>query len=288
MALAEPLITSDARRAAPVDLDAYFARIGYGGSRAPTLATLCAIAQRHPAAIPFEAIDVLLGLGVDLDPAAVDAKLIHARRGGYCFEQNGLLKRVLVALGFEVTGLVARVRWNQPADAPPMPRSHMVLRVVAEGEPWLVDVGFGSCVSGTPLSFSTRSPQRATFETYRLSPLPGGETLLAARIDDEWRPVYELSPEPQIDADYLVYNWYTSAHPRSHFRHNLILARTTPDARYTLAGTRLSVRDSDGGLVRTTLDADGIEQTLAEVFGLPVSPAWRPMIERVASAGDTP
>ena len=148
-------ITPATAASASVDLDAYFARIAYDGPREPTLAVLRALHQKHPDAIPFENLDVLLGKPISLDPAAVDAKLIGAGRGGYCYEQNSLFKRVLTALGFEVTGLIARVQWMVPADAPARPRSHMVLGVKLPGdegnETWLADVGFGGCVLTGPL-----------------------------------------------------------------------------------------------------------------------------------------
>ena len=112
-----------------VDLDAYCARVGYAGPCEPTLEVLQSLQRLHPAAIPFEAIDVQLGCGVSLDPAVVDAKLIGARRGGYCFEQNSLFKRVLRTMGFEVSNLLARPRWNRhhPTPAhrfPHSPRPH--------------------------------------------------------------------------------------------------------------------------------------------------------------------
>ncbi|MGB1563554.1 MAG: arylamine N-acetyltransferase family protein [Sinimarinibacterium flocculans] len=265
-----------------VNLDAYFARINYTGARVPTLATLCALAERQPAWIPFEAIDVRLGRGVDLDPAAVDAKLLHAGRGGYCFEQNGLLRRVLLALGFEVTGLAARVRWLLADDAPPTPRTHMVLKVIVDGEAWLVDAGFGSCTPTTPLNLRSRAAQRSAHEAYRFVDGSHG-TLLQARIGEDWVPVYQFTEEPQLDADYALYNWHTSMHPQSHFRHQLIVARVTSEARYALRDATLSVRRSGGELSRHRLDADGIEQALAEVFGLRVEPSWRTMIERTAT-----
>ncbi len=81
-----------------VDLDAYFRRIGYAHGRAPTLATLHALCAAHVQSIPFENLDVLLGVGIDLDPAAVDRKILHDGRGGYCFEQNTLLVRALLTL----------------------------------------------------------------------------------------------------------------------------------------------------------------------------------------------
>jgi N-hydroxyarylamine O-acetyltransferase len=92
------------------DIEAYFTRIGYSGPRQPTIAMLREIVAKHPAAIPFENLDVLLGRVPPLDPGSLHDKLIRHRRGGYCFEHNTLLMSVLRATGFEVAGLAARVR----------------------------------------------------------------------------------------------------------------------------------------------------------------------------------
>jgi N-hydroxyarylamine O-acetyltransferase len=271
---------SPAAESPAVDLAAYCRRIGYSGPLTPTLGTLRALQELHPAAIPFEAIDVLTDRGVDISPGAVDAKLIAAGRGGYCYEQNGLFKRVLQATGFEVEGLIARVNWNAPADAPPRPPSHMALRVWIDGEPWLADVGFGSCVPTAPLRLGSRDPQPTAHETFRF--VPGPELQLEAEIAGRWAPVYRLLPTPMLDTDYELANWYTATHPGSHFRHRLIVTRTTPEARHILSGARLSVRSADGKLERRFLDADEIEGELAERFLLPVEPGWRPAIERAA------
>lgn len=84
-----------------IDLDAYFKRIGFSGARAPSLEALDGIVLRHVKSIPFENLDVLLGRPIDLDDAAIEKKLIHEKRGGYCFEQNTLLLAVLKQLGFD-------------------------------------------------------------------------------------------------------------------------------------------------------------------------------------------
>ncbi|MDN5869159.1 MAG: arylamine N-acetyltransferase [Nitrococcus sp.] len=267
-----------------VNLDAYCARIGYHGPRTPTLETLRALHELHPDAIVFEAIDVLVNRGIDLTPAAVDAKLVAGGRGGYCYEHNTLFKRVLTALGFEVEGLVGRVRWMDPPEAPPRPRTHMALRLTIAGEPWLADVGFGGAVLAAPLRFDSTAPQTTRHETYRLTPLGDGQ-LLEAKLGEAWAPVYELSREAQHDVDYELPNWFTSTHPSSHFRHNLMVARTTPEARYTLSDNRLTVRTPAGGMERDTLSAAKLEHVLAETFGLPVEPDWRPVIERAVAAG---
>jgi N-hydroxyarylamine O-acetyltransferase len=173
-----------------VDLDAYFARIGYDGPREPTLAVLRAITQKHPDAIPFENLDVLLGRGISLDPAAIDAKLITAGRGGYCYEQNGLLKRVLTAIGFDVTGLMARVLWMAPAGAPARPRSHMVLGVEIDGETWLADSGFGGCVLTAPLRLFSDDVQDSPNGQFRIvdrAPELGVERLVQATLSGPGR-----------------------------------------------------------------------------------------------------
>ncbi|WP_435106215.1 arylamine N-acetyltransferase family protein [Arhodomonas sp. AD133] len=274
---------SGASQTPQVDLDAYCARIGYDGPREPTLATLHALQALHPAAIPFEAVDVLLDRGIDLSPTAVDAKLIGAGRGGYCFEHNGLLKRVLTAMGFHVEGLLARVRWLAPAGTSPGPRTHMALRVTVDDVPWLVDVGFGACVPTAPLRMDTTSPQPTQHETFRVIPF-GHDIMVQARVNDRWRPMYQLSPEAQLDEDYEPANWYTSQHPSSHFRDTLMVARTTPTARFTLQQGKFTMRRPDGRVERAILDADGIEDVLHETFGLPVERGWRAVIEGAAAA----
>jgi N-hydroxyarylamine O-acetyltransferase len=267
----------------PVDLDAYCARIAYRGPLAPTLATLRTLLELHPAAIPFEAIDVLLDRGVDLAPAAVDAKLIGGRRGGYCYEQNGLLLRVLRAIGFEVETLLGRVLWQAPPGAPPRPRTHMALRVGIEGRPWLADVGFGGRVPTSPLRMDEARPQETRHESFRVLPF-GPSLLVQASLEGTWRSLYELSPEPQEDVDLELPNWFTSTHPQSHFRHRLSVSRATPEARQSLLDGRLTVRTIDGRIDRRVLDAAGIEEVLVRMFGLPVAPDWQPVIARAAAA----
>jgi N-hydroxyarylamine O-acetyltransferase len=264
-----------------VDLDAYCARIGYLGSRTPTLVTLRALHALHPAAIVFEAIDVMLDRGVDLAPAAVDAKLIGAGRGGYCYEHNLLFARVLTAMGFEVEMLVGRVHWVRAPGDPPRPRTHMALRVTISDEPWLADVGFGGAVATAPLRMDHTHPQPTPHEPFRVIPFGAG-LLVQALYDGRWHALYELSQEPQLAVDFEPPNWFTATHPTSHFRQRLIVSRATPEARHRLLNARLTVRTPDGRVERRTLDEDQIEEVVRETFGLPVDAAWRPIFERAA------
>ncbi len=123
-----------------MDLDAYFARVGFDGVRAPTFETLRDLHLAHAQTIPFENLNPLLGWRVPLDLPSVEEKLVRSGRGGYCFEQNGLLAAALRELGFQVTGLAARVLWDAAEDAI-RPRTHMVLKIDLDGEPYIADVG---------------------------------------------------------------------------------------------------------------------------------------------------
>jgi N-hydroxyarylamine O-acetyltransferase len=266
-----------------IDLQRYLARVEYSGSVAPTLATLTSLIEHHVAAIPFENIDVLLDRGIDISPGAVDAKLIERRRGGYCYEQNGLFKRALATIGFHVESLAARVLWMEKEDEPPRPRTHMALRVTIDGEAWLADVGFGGIVPTSPLRLADTAPQATRHERFRIVP-NGGTVIVQPQIGDEWKPLYELSLEPLLDVDYEPLNWFTSTHPASVFRKGLMVARSTPEARYMLLNGRLTVRRRDGSVERRSLDAEALEAVLADAFGLIAEPAWQPVLQGAAKA----
>lgn len=278
-------LCSAPRRAAPPPawLARYFERIGYDGPAAPTLDTLAALQAAHIAAIPFEGIDALTGVGIDIAPHAIEAKLIDRRRGGYCFEQNGLFLRVLQTIGFEAEGLLGRVRWMLPDDAPPSPRTHMVSRVTLDGRAWLADVGFGSMVPTRPLAIDSEAPQPTAQEDFRVI-RRGREYRIAARIGADWATLYDIDDLAPPTIDYEVGNWYTSTNPASHFTQRLVAARTTGDARHSLIDNRLTIRHRDGTVERRYLSADGIAAALTDVFLLRVEPGWRAAIERAATA----
>ena len=153
-----------------IDLYAYFARIGYHGERTPTLAALRAIHRLHPQAIPFENLNPLLRWPAGLNATSLERKLVREGRGGYCFEHNLLLRHVLHALGYRTTALAARVMWTAPVGVM-RPRSHMLLRVEVEGDPYIADVGFGGRrpATGWPLARNLARSGRQ-----QRSPVPSG------------------------------------------------------------------------------------------------------------------
>src|ERR1700736_1688829 len=137
-----------------VDLTAYFDRINYRGNAEPNLEVLQALMTAHTQTIPCENLEPLMGVPVDdLSPEALTDKLVHRRRGGYCYEHNGLMGYVLAELGFKVRRFAGRVVWMLPPDAPVGAQTHTVLAVTfpGSGGPYLVDVGFGSQTLTSPI-----------------------------------------------------------------------------------------------------------------------------------------
>jgi N-hydroxyarylamine O-acetyltransferase len=237
-----------------VDLDAYFARIGYDGPREASLETLRAIHALHPAAIAFENLDPLMRRPVRIDPDSIQQKLIQGGRGGYCYELNGLLGHVLRALGFAVTGLSARALFGHQLAS--TPRTHMVLRVVTQDGPYIADTGFGSRTLSAPLSLEREGEQVTPHGAFRLVRV-GTHLEEQALIDGEWRSLYRFSLEEQTHEDYQVCNWYHSTYPQSPFTNRLMVSRFDGTRRLGLFNDQFAIHHPDGHTDRRTLRGPG-------------------------------
>jgi N-hydroxyarylamine O-acetyltransferase len=223
-----------------IDLNAYLRRIGLRHPAAADLEHLRALATAHVASIAFENLNPLLGLPVDLELPALEQKLLHAGRGGYCFEQNLLFAAALRSLGFEVGYLLARVLWNQPEDAITA-QTHMLLRVELQDGSWLVDVGFGGQALSGALRLVPDVAQSTRLEPYRLLQ-SGDEWRMQSLIRDQWLTLYRFDLRPVELIDCIVSNHYVSTHPASRFVGNLIAARTEPERRLTLLNHEFTIR----------------------------------------------
>jgi N-hydroxyarylamine O-acetyltransferase len=269
------------------DLDAYLRRIGCAGARAPTLETLRAVHLRHTEAIPFENLDPLLGRPVRLDAESLQQKMVRDGRGGYCYEQNLLFMHALTALGFAVKGLAARVLWNAAVTASTPPRSHMLLLLDLEGQPYIADAGFGVMTLTGPLRLAAGAEQATPHEPYRLQQA-GEEYVLEARIRGDWKPLYRFGLVEQLLPDYEVYNWYLSHHPESRFVTGLMAARAAADGRYTLLNNEFTAHPLKGASERRVLaTAAELREALTGPLRvkLPESPALDAALARLTAPG---
>jgi arylamine N-acetyltransferase len=256
-----------------LDLAGYFERIGYGGAADPTIDVLQDLITAHTRTIAFENLDPLLGVAVDdLSPEALIDKLVHRRRGGYCYEHNGLMGYVLQELGFGVRRFAARVIWANPPGAPVPAQTHTLLGVAPPGAPqlFLVDVGFGGQTPTSPLRLETGSIQMTTHEPYRLQ--NRGDTLvLQAEIRGEWQSLYEFATKSAPPIDLRVGSWFVSTHPSSHFVTDLMASLVTADGRCNLSGRHLSIHGRVGTEKHELPDAAAVVDALADRFGIDVA-----------------
>jgi N-hydroxyarylamine O-acetyltransferase len=248
------------------ELGAYLERIGLEAARTD----LAQLHRAHVCSIPFENLDPRRGVPVSLEPSALVDKLVTRRRGGYCFEQNLLLATALRALGAEVDLILGRVRLGRPSGTP-RPRTHLVLRVRAQGGVWLADAGFGNGTLLEPIPFYPGDVHDQSGWRFRLV-AEGPEHVLQGWQDGDWIDLYGFVPEPAPLVDLDTSNWYTATHPRSPFVTGLIVSIHRPD------GAQVSLSDWTGQLALvqetpqertiTEVAPQAIPRLLEERFGL--------------------
>lgn len=243
-------------------LAAYLARIGLTAAPAHDLGGIEALQRAHRRAIPFENLDIRLGRGVSLDPAAVFAKLVTHRRGGYCFEHNSLFARVLATLGFVVRPVLGRVWLRAEGQVPP--RTHHLNLVHWAGADWIVDAGFGA----------GEAPLLRLAEGEEVSS-NGIRHHLSRDADHGWMLMrgdvrqYSFIPAQVWPADLAQSNHWCMTAPDSRFVRSIILSRLGDDGLVALSDTHLS---RDGATIEIA-DAVGYRTVLAEEFGLALSDA---------------
>ncbi|MBI4003056.1 MAG: arylamine N-acetyltransferase, partial [Nitrospira defluvii] len=196
----------------------------------------------HVLTVPFENLDIHLGRPISLDPSDLFRKIVLSRRGGYCFELNGLFALLLEQLGFSVTRLAARVLYGAEGVRP---RSHQVLLVSIEGERWIVDVGFGGHGLREPFVLTVGHDDRQGLDRFRLTTDERGEYLLQCEIEGAWASLYSFTLEPCLPVDYTFANYYHSHSPDSPFTQRRICTMPTLNGRRIFTDRLLKIR-SDG------------------------------------------
>ncbi|PVZ55583.1 arylamine N-acetyltransferase [Pseudomonas sp. B1(2018)] len=247
----------------------YLQRLGFDAPPAPTLETLRQLQLRHTGVFPFENLTTLSGEPVLIDLPSIEQKVLHAGRGGYCYELNKLFLALLQELGFDARAISGRVVMGQPEGAWTA-RTHRLSLVIIDDVRYITDVGFGGMVPTAPLLLDSRAEQLTPHEPYRIDLHVDGFTL-RANVAGEWRAMYIFDLQRQEDIDFAVGNWYVSTHPESTFARQLMVARTGEGWRRTLNNGSFAIhRIGHDSERREVTDVQQLVGLLDSEFGIRV------------------
>ena len=228
------------------DQEAYLNRIGYAGVAEPTLACLKALMTAHLRTVPFENLDVFHGhKEPSLEVAALFEKIVRNRRGGYCFELNGMFQKLLESIGFSCSCHIGRIGHGQKFK---YPISHRVTVVEIAGERWFCDVGFGGPVPSEPAKIVLNTPfESSNGHRYEFTK-SGLEITLSLEENGVFAPVLSFVEEPADPVDFLALNAFCAFSPIEPFIHKQMVWRSTENGRCSLDGNML--RFHENGTVR--------------------------------------
>ena len=261
--------------AANFDLAAYLDRIRLPAPPPADAEGLATLQRAHRLAIPFENLDVMLGRPIALDGPAMFAKLVTARRGGYCFEQGRLFGDALAALGFAARPLLARV-WLEAEETPP--QTHALSLVTIGGEDWIADAGFESSYSPPmPLRDGTEAPSPdGALWRLRADPVHGwmlmrsGDPLATdgRGAGAGWQRQYSFTLAPVFPADLMLANRWTSTAPESRFRQQCIVGLVLPQGLASLTDRAYRRRAGDRVAEAVIYDPRQYRLRLSLMFGI--------------------
>jgi N-hydroxyarylamine O-acetyltransferase len=247
-----------------IDVGAYLRRINVAGPLSVDVETLRRLHLAHLRAVPFENLSIHWHEPIILADETLFDKVVRRRRGGFCYELNGLFAALLRALGFRVTMLSAGVANANGGFGPDF--DHMTLMVNLE-RPYLADVGFGDSFL-EPLRLDDRDEQSQGARTFRIDELQGQWVLNRREPGEDFRPQYRFDLRPHVYADYGEMCLYHQRSPDSHFTRERICSIATPDGRLTLSGRRF-ITTTGADRVERVLDGDReVSNVLQQTFGI--------------------
>ena len=258
----------------------YLQRIGYTGTLENTLENLSVLQLAHIMSIPYENLEILARIPISLSVAALYDKIVVRKRGGYCFELNGLFVWLLGELGYAPIELSGRWHKNDPMEIPP--RRHRVSKVALDGKQYICDVGVGMPAPKFPLVLEDSLIQEQDGDTYRIISHPKLIWIVQELLDGKWCNFYSFSDDPQQPVDFFLPHYYCTTHPDSYFLSNTMVYIRTEHGRNTVAdvydpetGERVAefrISQPHGGLIRfIPRSNDEFKFALKKYFGITIT-----------------
>lgn len=251
-----------------MDIKTYLQRIDFQNPVKPDVQTLHELQHCHMLHVPFENLDIGLKRPICLNTDSLWSKIVLNRRGGFCYELNGLFAELLRAIGFHVTYLNARVFNRQGQLGIDFDHLALFVRVPDDPTRWLVDVGFGDSFQ-LPLKIDETGEQLQGLRAYRLEKTSDGYITWQKNYDGTWERHYFFDLQPHsFPEEYETACLYHQTSPQSSFTHNSIISRATPEGRISLEDGRLILTTHGKRTVRPLENDAEYHKLLREHFGL--------------------
>ena len=248
-----------------MDISAYFDRIGYTGTSQPTLENLAAILRLHLETVPFENLDCYpRGKALSNDPEVLFDKVVCRRRGGVCFELNGLFYALLKAMGYDCHAVAVRL----PFTGGPAPISHEAVVATIGGRQYYCDVGFGGPGPKGLLPLDADPVQTIDGQDFRVQRC-GIHVSINRMQDGVWMPTIRYADLPCIWQDFTGPLYYFTHNPDSYFVTQRIVNLCLPDGgSLALTNNQFTVR-RNGQVNRVLLESEEeVSNILRQEFGI--------------------
>ena len=246
------------------DQDRYLDRIGLSEGIKDNEDGLGALHLAQILSIPFENFDVMLGRTISLEPSLLYDKLVNRRRGGYCFELNGLFLAALRTFGFSARPLLARVHLA----GEPRGRTHQLSLVRIGERNLLADVGFGAAHLLSPIPMEIGYTMVSGGQSFRLADAGDYGTMLQVLENERWKDLYSFDFSPVFPGDIFNGNYYSSTHPDAFFKSARMASLPLKNGRRSLVDKRLRIISNGEEKVETLPGGRGYLDALKRYFGI--------------------
>ena len=252
----------------PIDVDAYMERIGCIREYRPTIRFLRSLHRNHMLSIPFENLDIHVGNQIILDIDRIFDKVINQKRGGFCYELNGLFYHLLEELGFQCKIISARVIEKDGRIGAEF--DHMAIIVYLDDQQWLVDVGFGDSFM-SPKEFVVDKVQMDGNQYYKIIERHDGDFELQSSSDSfQYASQYIFGKKQRQFVEFIAMCQYHQSSPKSHFTQKKLLTMPTKDGRITMTDSKLVITKMGVREELPILNIDEFRVKLNDYFGVQV------------------
>ena len=250
-----------------MNVNAYLNRIQSAGPVDTTIATLRQLHYQHLLTVPLENLNIYYGREIVLEPEALFTKIVTQKRGGFCYELNGLFYELLRAIGFSVKRVSGRV--YEPGKGFKNEFDHLAIIARINNIDWLVDVGFGRRFSHYPIPLILNQIQEDSSGCYMIA--THDETYLAIQQQDEagaWVAAYIFTLVPRELSEFVAMCHYHQTSPASFFTQNKLCTLVTAQGRITLTDDRLKITEGRQSMEEIVTDTDYFEFLLTKHFSI--------------------